>query len=230
MNTVSDNLSSDDIRVCITSGSFGEGLQMIGSDLDIMYVIKSVEVHDNITSIVFNSTTSYFTVFTEDTKLGYVMLRLISSPLAIMREICEQFREDNYLSSTLFKNTFLDENTPVVHGPCLSDRKELLIDRTCFIIPPVAYAHFLSFLCYYHLNNVRECQISFQDLNLTIADKYFIGIEKTPKSVAYYCLGTALQLIGDNISAKLVFSVIVKLCPIASIIRQFKRLYLKAPL
>ncbi|XP_052078031.1 uncharacterized protein LOC127715970 [Mytilus californianus] len=121
MNTVSDNLSSDDRKVIITSGSFGEGLQMIGSDLDIMFVMKYVEVHDDITSIVFDSTKTHVSLLTEDSKLGYVMLRLISSRHAFVRKICEQFRGDNYLSNTLFKNRFLDETMPVVHGPCVSD-------------------------------------------------------------------------------------------------------------
>ncbi|XP_052078030.1 uncharacterized protein LOC127715968 [Mytilus californianus] len=123
MNTVSDNLSSDNIKVSIISGSFGEGLQMIGSDLDIMFVIKPIEVHDNITSIVFNSKTTYFSLMTEDTKPGYVMLRLTSSPHAYVRKSCEQFRSKSYLSNILFKNFFLGELTPVVHGPCVSDRK-----------------------------------------------------------------------------------------------------------
>ncbi|VDI56363.1 Hypothetical predicted protein [Mytilus galloprovincialis] len=38
MNVVCDNVSRDKTRVDIASGSFGEGRQMLGSDLDIMWV------------------------------------------------------------------------------------------------------------------------------------------------------------------------------------------------
>ncbi|XP_076070612.1 uncharacterized protein LOC143042237 [Mytilus galloprovincialis] len=123
MNAVSDNLSNDDIIVSITSGSFGEGLQMIGSDLDVMHVMKFIEVHDNITSNIFNPDTTYFSLVTEDTKPGYVMLRLTSSPHPFVQKMCEKFRGDIFLSNALFKESFLVSNLSLVtHGPCLSDK------------------------------------------------------------------------------------------------------------
>lgn len=76
MNTVCDNLSGG----LITSGSFGEGLCMRGSDLDIMNVMEFIEVHDNMTPIVFNPTKTHFSLVTEDTKQGFALLRLISCP------------------------------------------------------------------------------------------------------------------------------------------------------
>ena len=42
--TTHDNIASRDDAVLITSGSFGEGLEMEGSDVDIMYVFKSISV------------------------------------------------------------------------------------------------------------------------------------------------------------------------------------------
>lgn len=131
MNTVSDNLSSDEMIVNITSGSFGEGLQMIGSDLDIMWVLKLIEVHDSLTSIVFNSKSTYLSMITEHTKPGYVMLRLLRSPTAPVHNSCEQFRGDNYFSSTLFKNNFLNDRRTVVHGPCISDKKGYIDYALC---------------------------------------------------------------------------------------------------
>ncbi|CAC5379842.1 unnamed protein product [Mytilus coruscus] len=44
MNTVRDNLQSDENWTTITSGSFGEGLEMRGSDLDIMKVFTFIEI------------------------------------------------------------------------------------------------------------------------------------------------------------------------------------------
>ncbi|XP_052078289.1 uncharacterized protein LOC127716216 [Mytilus californianus] len=118
INTVCDNLSSDDIKVIITSGSFGEGLQMLGSDLDLMFVLKDIEVHDNRTPIVFSRSKTNFTMMTEGTKPGFVMLQLIGSPHPLF---CKKCRMGNYLSNVLFKQTFLNELGPFVHGPCISD-------------------------------------------------------------------------------------------------------------
>ncbi|CAC5425473.1 unnamed protein product [Mytilus coruscus] len=118
MNTVCDNLSSDDIKVIITSGSFGEGLQMIGSDLDLMFVLKDVEVHNSRTPIVFSRSKTNFSMMTEGSKPGFPMLQLNGSPHPLF---CKQCRMDNYLSNVLFKQTFLNELGPFVHGPCISD-------------------------------------------------------------------------------------------------------------
>lgn len=50
MHTVRDNLSVVGETVNITGGSFGEGLDMRGSDMDNIYVLKCVNIFDNITS------------------------------------------------------------------------------------------------------------------------------------------------------------------------------------
>lgn len=57
---------------------------------------------------------------TEDTKLGYAMLRLLSHSF-FMGVTCAKFRGDYYLSSALFKQGHLSKHTPIVHGPCVSD-------------------------------------------------------------------------------------------------------------
>ncbi|CAG2189337.1 unnamed protein product [Mytilus edulis] len=76
MNAVCDNVSRDKTRVDIASGSFGEGLQMLGSDLDIMWVLQFIEVHDTTTSKVVNPIKPYLSLTTDDTKPGFAMLRL----------------------------------------------------------------------------------------------------------------------------------------------------------
>ncbi|CAC5364314.1 unnamed protein product [Mytilus coruscus] len=108
---------------------------------------------------------------------------------------------------------------------------ELLITGACIVIPPVVYAHFLSFLCYYNLNDVRECRNSLRDLKLTIAEDYFIEDDDSLKASSYYCLGTALQLTGDNVSAKKAFTVVKNLFPYPSLMlfmERYKRLSLIA--
>ncbi|CAC5364321.1 unnamed protein product [Mytilus coruscus] len=408
MNTVRENLSYDYRQVVITSGSVGEGLEMRGSDVDIMLISKIIKVHVNITYDDLNPTKSYFSLMTEDTKPGFAMLRLISSNNPDMLNSCEQFRGNNYVSNALFKDLYLTECNPVVHGPCVSDIKgsldvahclhstvwiepatgwinssvsstgnnfsraihysldfnskklkyihayyisavcskhcqslylsktisnknqykeydtclsyllmsinhdivsgwlmlasffykanqykksliissyalakctleklfrgtelsviqrftvkrdeirkqgvvhslkfilvdfvlfatstlipmELLIEGNSFELPPVLCAHFLSFVSHYHLHNVRECQSSLLDLQLTIAENYFMGKDTCATAFSYYCLGTALQIIGDNNSAKQAFTKTVKLLhQYPQVIKRLKRLYLTA--
>ncbi|XP_052078032.1 uncharacterized protein LOC127715971 [Mytilus californianus] len=129
MNAVCDDLLSGIPSVTITSGSFGEGLQMLGSDLDIMAVLKYIEVHETIASNAFDPMKTHFALMTEDTKPGFAMLRLISSPHPPMRKSCEIFRRDNYLSNVLFKNFF--SAGLIIHGPCVSDKEGLFDFASC---------------------------------------------------------------------------------------------------
>ncbi|CAG2185946.1 unnamed protein product [Mytilus edulis] len=84
MNAVCDNVSRDKTRVDIASGSFGEGLQMLGSDLDILWVLQFIEVRDTTTSKVVNPIKPYLSLTTYDTKPGFAMLRLVSSPYSAL--------------------------------------------------------------------------------------------------------------------------------------------------
>lgn len=79
-------------------------------------------------------------------------------------------------------------------------------------VPPVVYAHFLLFLCHYHLNNTRQYQDSLLDLQLTIEKNYFIAYS-LPKSTAYNMLGTIFQLLGDKESARQSFFKSIELDP-----------------
>jgi hypothetical protein len=51
-NSIKDNLEYGRLFTTITSGSFGEGLEMKGSDVDIMYVIPSVRVYEDINKVI----------------------------------------------------------------------------------------------------------------------------------------------------------------------------------
>jgi hypothetical protein len=47
-NSIRDNLTFNEALNQITSGSFGEGLEMKGSDIDIMLVLSQVNVYEDI--------------------------------------------------------------------------------------------------------------------------------------------------------------------------------------
>jgi hypothetical protein len=70
LNAIHDNLFHSKLFKYITSGSRGEGLEMKGSDLDIMFVFKGVNVYEDISSARVNSTDTCVAMEMKDTKLG----------------------------------------------------------------------------------------------------------------------------------------------------------------
>ncbi|XP_071147379.1 uncharacterized protein [Mytilus edulis] len=124
MNTVRDNFSSSKLLTCITSGSYGEGLEMRGSDLDIMYVDTSIKVNAD-KQPDFDPSITYLSMDTDDVKPGFTQLRLEYSRSQYNLECCEEHNGKNYFSSALFKGSilFLGEKGETIHGPCITDNK-----------------------------------------------------------------------------------------------------------
>ncbi|CAC5421188.1 CESA [Mytilus coruscus] len=128
MNAVRDILASNNVFTKITSGSFGEGLQMQGSDLDVMCVLKEYCVCEeiNIKNIKMHRNTAYFMIETENTQPGYVQLRLVYNGNKIINGLSGEIKGEHYFSSEYFKKRFLDEDLGfVIHGPCISDKYDL---------------------------------------------------------------------------------------------------------
>lgn len=71
MNNVRDHTESNETMTIITSGSFGEGLDMRGSDLDVMIVLQYLEVCEKIHDYL-NFVKVYFKMEMEDTQPSYV--------------------------------------------------------------------------------------------------------------------------------------------------------------
>ncbi|VDI41338.1 Hypothetical predicted protein [Mytilus galloprovincialis] len=101
LNAVRDNLSSNKVGISITSGSFGEGLEMRGSDLDVMFMDRNVEVYD--VKPRFHPNISYLSMNTDYEKPGFTQLRLEYSNSQTLYDNSVQFADKHYLSSTLGK-------------------------------------------------------------------------------------------------------------------------------
>lgn len=120
MNSVRDNLLSNDKTAVITSGSFGEGLDLRGSDVDILLVPKFIDLSEE-TKFDFNLFESYFTIEMEGIHPGYTRLRLVySNTLLIV--MCEEVNGKFFLSNALFKQIILSLqiNASIIHGPCFT--------------------------------------------------------------------------------------------------------------
>jgi hypothetical protein len=77
-------------------------------------------------------------------------------------------------------------------------------------LSPVVYSNFMSFLCHFRLNNVKECFNALADLQLTISEDYFI-LDNIERSNSYNCLGVAFQLIGNRELAERAFNQAIEL-------------------
>jgi tetratricopeptide (TPR) repeat protein len=119
-----DNLYYNEVVRRITSGSGGEGLDMKGSDIDIMYVYKDVNVYEDINSTRLKWAETCVAMEMDDTKLGFSRLRLLNCNNYFILPICKQVGNDLYLSSQLCTSMFLGKckRANTVHGPCLSDK------------------------------------------------------------------------------------------------------------
>jgi tetratricopeptide (TPR) repeat protein len=119
-----DNLFHNEVFSKITSGSSGEGLDMKGSDLDIMFVFKDVNVYEDINSTRLKWAETCVAMEMDDTKLGFSRLRLLHCNNNFILGMCKQVGNDLYLSSQLCTSMFLGKykGSDIVHGPCLSDK------------------------------------------------------------------------------------------------------------
>ncbi|VDH98713.1 Hypothetical predicted protein, partial [Mytilus galloprovincialis] len=120
MNTVRDNLTRSNIGTIITSGSFGEGLEMRGSDIDIMFMLPYVEIVENM-EIPFNLNKIYFVIETYETQPCFTKLRLIFSEEFKILKLCEKIGSEYYLSNVYIKELCLNKSCPIIHGPCVAD-------------------------------------------------------------------------------------------------------------
>jgi len=108
--TARDRIMDSLVFTCITSGSKGEGLDMAGSDIDIMYVNNTITVIES-TSANINIKPNTFVMHSDLTKPGFTQLKLCS----LMREddigsFCEQYGLDYFMSSERTKLWLLGIN------------------------------------------------------------------------------------------------------------------------
>ncbi|CAC5414204.1 unnamed protein product [Mytilus coruscus] len=123
INAVRDNLQSDKYSTIITSGSFGDGLDMQGSDIDVMLVMNYTEVCEG-KQVCFDADKIYVTMETDDTHPGFTKLRvvLVHSNDQIFFKDCDKIGSDYYFLNSSFKQLYSDKLLSTVHGPCVSDK------------------------------------------------------------------------------------------------------------
>ena len=95
-------------------------LEMKRSDLDIMCVLSSVRVYEDINKVQFNFNKTSFVMDMDDCKLGFTQLRLVQCKHPIILQWCKQIDNSRYLSNELLKSCFIGQSRQptIIHGPC----------------------------------------------------------------------------------------------------------------
>ena len=123
----------------VSSGSLAEGLDLPGSDVDIMLVFNCVTVIQDVQHI--NRSSIYTTLFMEEDMEfpGFSRLKFIADgDIQCVMTSPECFVETTngfFLSNILFISKLLQINYNLqksVHGPCLSDKDESQDTAVCF--------------------------------------------------------------------------------------------------
>ncbi|CAC5363990.1 unnamed protein product [Mytilus coruscus] len=131
-------------KFCITSGSKGEGLNLRGSDFDIMMVAYKFKVYEserNYREVIFHDNKIPLIMDTDNTPPCFTLLRLLNNideQRTDLKQIVENDSQGSLLSNELYKmyymnltlsspNSFLRK----IHGPCLSDKKDIFDIAYC---------------------------------------------------------------------------------------------------
>ncbi|XP_071146160.1 uncharacterized protein [Mytilus edulis] len=128
-------------RTQIFSGSLAEGLDLPGSDMDVMYVSKIEKIihnEKNILNPVYG--VSLYTMETDIDHPGFARINTVATHNGLsLREQCGSCPSGSCTGTRFFKSThgFLNgymqkmKYTTFIHGPCLSDKDQKIDDAYC---------------------------------------------------------------------------------------------------
>ncbi|CAC5372340.1 unnamed protein product [Mytilus coruscus] len=120
----------------ITSGSKGEGLNLNGSDLDVMLIDSLFKVYRSETEVQSQLYPIPLIMNTEETQPCFTQLWMLNQNITITPNLMHR---GYMLSSELYKRLFLsvaDINIPAplsgkIHGPCISDADDRIDFASC---------------------------------------------------------------------------------------------------
>lgn len=121
INASTDRLFSRHGMTKITVGSIGEGLELKGSDLNIMLVPSRIEITEYIHQHLNDPDKIFFVLDTHNVKPGLARLRLAVNKDIHTFSMCQNFENQLYLSSELFKIHCLFELHPITNSPYFSN-------------------------------------------------------------------------------------------------------------
>jgi hypothetical protein len=120
----------------VSSGSLAEGLDLPGSDIDVMIVLNIANILQNVQHM--NRSARYTTLLIEDEIEfpGFTTLKLVAEGDAfITHAYFVETTNGMYFSNILFIRKLIEigaNDKQSTHGPCLSDREEAMDIAYCF--------------------------------------------------------------------------------------------------
>ncbi|VDI30046.1 Hypothetical predicted protein [Mytilus galloprovincialis] len=138
-------------------------------------------------------------------------LRILENlyPFMVMLETHQQlFKYESLQQKSivhLWKLLLVDFTCFEQHSVLIPDELQIEVAGRPFFSSSSVYVYFLSFLCHYHLNNIRQCHDSLSNLRTVISENHLIADPEMIAS-AYDLLGVAFQVLGYTESARQAFS------------------------
>ncbi|CAG2206052.1 unnamed protein product [Mytilus edulis] len=164
----------------IRSGSNGEGLHLKGSDLDLMRIETKFKVFENKNDIPVQRRFKIpLFMDTEDTQPCFTKLRIE----------CDR------------TSPFLAERVLSLIIPI---ELQLEVQAQSYWINPKPFAHFLGFLCCYHLKDSASCNYFIRQL-IHDADTILSSNQESYSVCECHiliCIGIAMQMFGETSRAK----------------------------
>ncbi|CAG2218412.1 unnamed protein product [Mytilus edulis] len=232
INTEMDFIGSEtDIRrsktdFLISSGSAVEGLDMIGSDVDLMllfnYIVVCTSEHDAENVAEINHVTTLI-MDTDNTNPCYVLLRVpknvpfkgfyFSKNISVPGFNLHTKGRDEYISSHQFKLDHLNmiSRFGLRRFFLIPDELEIEVTNNVpFFVDSIIMTHFLKFLSNYHLGDFMSCIESLVSLEGNAETWYRLNIVgKRQITSAFLCLGVAHEMMGHLNKAHECFSTCV---------------------
>ncbi|CAC5372325.1 unnamed protein product [Mytilus coruscus] len=171
----------------ITSGSKGEGLDLKGSDLNIMFIDGNFKVYES------ESESQEYGIESHKNKqtLSHIQKYVLS--------LMEKEKIHTIIKSlTIYPFGFCKESSIV------PQELQLEVSMIYSFFHTLSFAHFLNFLCYYHLHDLSSCRQSLQRLEQVQQRLSHCGIKvfiPETRNTVILC-GIARQLMGDTFIAR----------------------------
>ncbi|VDI17799.1 Hypothetical predicted protein [Mytilus galloprovincialis] len=135
--------------------------------------------------------------------IDYVLSR--SSPNMVPRinyyseELIDRYRQNVHPKMTLVEKMKIAIEGSVAylqHSSLIPAELQLEVKDSPIRISPIVMSHCLRFLCYHHLNKVRNKQQALRDLNATVNEECAKGSTRSSESLTI--LGVCVELSGDK--------------------------------
>ncbi|CAC5412933.1 unnamed protein product [Mytilus coruscus] len=197
------DLRTNKLSPQITSGSKGEGPNLKVSDLDVMYVNPAFVVYKSEKDAVRDDRRAVLVMDTKDTppyKINCTLSKCTdesSVPNITLKQTQNLKLISQVKSLTIPFVTFKPQSSVIPLELKFDVRKNAIFFKS------IPCAHFLRFLCWYRLQDLKSCYYCITQLFKTILEHYLLNGEI--QDIGLISVGIACQMLGDRDKARKCF-------------------------